>query len=527
MNMKRAFPATDSRPVTSAPGVARIGVAALFCFLLALTLLAGGVKYTYDPAGRLIQAEYWNGRVITYEYDNAGNLLRRTVGGSSAFCAHVASSDIWMTRLILVNLGGVDHPVTFTAYTATGQLVETQTLPSLPPNAAFEADLGDIFSPAAFATDIWVKVNSASDLKGVLVFGTRDGEALATFPMQAAAAQSLLFPYVFTSNIYYTGIVLINAGPDPVEAVLDAYAEDGAHLAAATVTVPALGKYVRLVEFIFDGQDPTIIRSIQVNAGQPLLGFELFGEWDRPGLAGLPVLSPYAPVLKTGGKPGAGRRADGAGYTLYYNEIPDPAFYYTGVTFSNLGSQGTDAHVEAVDAAGQVLSQADWPVNVRAQITREIGALFTEGLPAGAAYLKVGAPERLMGFELYLTRDVTREPFEFDGVIAMTGGARKLAFPLVRTGPDWTTTLKLTNLTEGAAAISVHAYGTDGADRGTYTDSIPARGHLARGLEEMFPDTVDGVAWLRLEGDADVIGDILYVSSDLRRMSSYMGMVVP
>jgi YD repeat-containing protein len=37
------------------------------------------VEYTYDDLGRLIRAEYSNGTVITYTYDAAGNLLKRTV----------------------------------------------------------------------------------------------------------------------------------------------------------------------------------------------------------------------------------------------------------------------------------------------------------------------------------------------------------------------------------------------------------------------------------------------------------------
>jgi len=37
------------------------------------------IAYTYDAAGRLVAADYGNGRRVTYAYDNAGNLLRREV----------------------------------------------------------------------------------------------------------------------------------------------------------------------------------------------------------------------------------------------------------------------------------------------------------------------------------------------------------------------------------------------------------------------------------------------------------------
>lgn len=49
---------------------------------LASLLDAGTVTYTYDDAGRLIRAEYGDGKVITYTYDAAGNLLERQVSGA-------------------------------------------------------------------------------------------------------------------------------------------------------------------------------------------------------------------------------------------------------------------------------------------------------------------------------------------------------------------------------------------------------------------------------------------------------------
>lgn len=43
---------------------------------LALAASAGVVSYTYDPAGRLIFADYGAGKSISYAYDNAGNLVQ-------------------------------------------------------------------------------------------------------------------------------------------------------------------------------------------------------------------------------------------------------------------------------------------------------------------------------------------------------------------------------------------------------------------------------------------------------------------
>jgi len=47
--------------------------------VLATFAFAERVSYTYDAAGRLARVDYDGGASIVYVYDNAGNLLSRTV----------------------------------------------------------------------------------------------------------------------------------------------------------------------------------------------------------------------------------------------------------------------------------------------------------------------------------------------------------------------------------------------------------------------------------------------------------------
>lgn len=48
-------------------------------FLIGELLSAATVNYSYDASGRLAKIDYGSGGSITYAYDNAGNLLSRTV----------------------------------------------------------------------------------------------------------------------------------------------------------------------------------------------------------------------------------------------------------------------------------------------------------------------------------------------------------------------------------------------------------------------------------------------------------------
>lgn len=66
---------------------------ATVCLLLAGTILAGSVGYTYDAAGRLVKVDYGSGGSLVYTYDNAGNLTsRKTISAASVNAAKNAKN---------------------------------------------------------------------------------------------------------------------------------------------------------------------------------------------------------------------------------------------------------------------------------------------------------------------------------------------------------------------------------------------------------------------------------------------------
>ncbi len=178
-------------------------------------------------------------------------------------CAHVASTADWKTRFTLVNIGEEAKPVVFYAFNAAGDLVEIRETDPLAPQAALDVDADAVFAPETLAQDIWVRISSESRLRGVLAFGTRDDESLVTIPMFARGASDLIFPYVVNTDIWYTGITLINTGADLVNPFIYAYTEKGEYLTSTVATIPANGKYVRLVDQMFEIEDPGRIRFLQ------------------------------------------------------------------------------------------------------------------------------------------------------------------------------------------------------------------------------------------------------------------------
>jgi len=429
--------------------------------------------------------------------------------------AHVADNDAWWSRLTVVNTGAAAGPLWLMAVDATGNLLETMDCGMLAAGAVYDNDVAAIFSAPVLAQDIWVMAGCPSPLAGMVTFGTKDNQTLVTIPIEAAGARQLVFPYVIASAElgYFTGLTLVNTEVEPAQTVLEAYAEDGTFLQAAAVEIPGYGKYVRLLEFVFGLADPSVIRFVRVRADRPLIGFELFGSYADAGMAGLPA---FVPEHSAGRKQKATSRVG-------YNEIPNNADYYTGVTVSNLGETDAQLTMRLRDAAGELVAEHPWPdpVPPGAQVTREIWNLLDGTVYGDAAWLEITGSQPLMGFELFLSR-AAAEPFRFDGIIGLEEGSASQVFPLVRTGPGWSSRLRLTDLSGGMNPFTVTAYTGDGAYLGEYTGNLAADGQFESDLATLFAGAAD-ITWLRVEADSQVLGSLTYVSDDLTRMGGYIG----
>ncbi|MBP7866315.1 MAG: SUMF1/EgtB/PvdO family nonheme iron enzyme [Acidobacteria bacterium] len=448
------------------------------------------------------------------------------------YAAHAAHSDLWWTRVNLLNAGAANHPVNLKLYDAEGALLETRILASLPAGSLFAADLASLFSPAALSPDMWLTADSLSPLQGVLEFGTRDSLAYVAMPMETAGFIDLIFPYVVVMGEWYTGITLVNIGDAPAQLRLDAYREDGGHIGTVDGVLASGAKYVRLVNQVFPAvSDPTQIRFVKVTSTQPLVAFELFGNMVNPGLAGLTAFDGRPAAASQADSPGTGSGESlpgtipAADHELFFNEIPDNALFYTGVTFSNLGADGVPASVKLLNASGDPVAQGEIYLPPNAQVTREIWDVF-DGVPRpDAVSLHATAAAPLAGFELYLSRS-GGNIFRFDGIGASSKGSRNLLFPLVKRGSAWTSNLRVLNVTAEPVTVKVRGYDPTGESAGLYTVSLTPGARLDSTPEAMLPSPFYEVAWLSVEGTGELAGDLFMVSTDLTRLGSYRGIPV-
>jgi len=385
--------------------------------------------------------------------------------------------------------------------------------PPAPPDAVPRALT--LFLPETLSHDIWVRITSRSPLKGVLNFGTRDDQTLVTIPMMEEGAGEIVFPYVYISDYYYTGITLINTGFQEANVTLEAYSENGVFLTSQTVTVGPRAKYVRLVNGIFDYLNANEIRFIRVHSDQELIGFELFGSFYDNGLAGLPA---FYQNLVTSPKDAP------ESHMVYYNMIAGNDDYLTGVTVSNLAEQPTQVNFTLRGLQGQDLAHSVWEVNPLQQVTREIWNVFDGTIFTDASYLQADSASSILGFELSLTRSDSGLPFQFDGLLGLSSGADLLYFPLVQPAGDWENWLRLTNVENISNAVEIHAFNTQGQEIDLAFEVIDPFAQIREPLSELFPGLSQDIAWLRVTSAGQIIGDLMYISSDQTRMSCYLGL---
>jgi len=268
-------------------------------------LIESAIENSYVTPELTMSTQYW-----VKIQNNCGTVDSETVtvnvptsGDNVWYAAHVASNTYWQTWLYMVERSETPGPVYFFAISAEGDYVSTFLVEDLASNAGLRMNLDDMFPGTKDVGDIWLMIYSETEINGVTVFGTRDNETLVTIPFYHSGAQELIFPYVYVSEEWYTGMTLVNTENVPATASLEAYDEYGGYLATSQVIIQPYGKYVRLLEGVFPlVEHPNDIRFVRVSADRNLVGFELFGSHIDKGLAGLPAFSPSRDLLVKDGR---------------------------------------------------------------------------------------------------------------------------------------------------------------------------------------------------------------------------------
>ncbi len=183
--------------------------ALLFVFLVAG--LAGGqsISYTYDQAGRLSSAKYPSGKVLTYSWDGAGNLLRTLVIAPSAGPAPVFTAQGVLNSASYA--GGAIAPGELIVIFGTGLGPATLGLSPLTPLGSFASYASEttvlfdgVPAPLIYASAVQTSAAAPYSVAGrtstqIVVQYQGRASAAVTVPVTAAV------PGLFSTNTSGTG----------------------------------------------------------------------------------------------------------------------------------------------------------------------------------------------------------------------------------------------------------------------------------------------------------------------------------
>lgn len=485
--------------------------------------VAGATAPEYTTPSLDSSTSYW------CEVDGSADSQTATVqvqgtGESTLYAAHIATDANWWSRITLVNLSDNATDAYFDAFLGSGLSAYAKGAPQrtiLPGNTCvIRAE--DILQPGS---DYWLKIRSSKKLAGVVEFGMKGNPTTEVIlPLIDMGSKSMVYPYVVSGvGSWYTGVTLINTSPVPVQYVVSAYKEDGTPLAAVgPLYLPASSKYVRMVNTIFPseaGVNPSDIRFLKVETTadqDSLVGFELFGIFStQGGLSGLPTYAiPVDPASPSSTS------------TLHLGEIPDNTEWYTGMTFSNLGSVPVTANADLLDDKGAVITSNSFTVGPQSQMTREVWSLFDGVVHTGASRVRVTSPTPLLGFEINAARN-GMESLDFDGLLGLGGGLTKQSFPLVRCSSGWTTVLTLNNLAGADNAYTLRVFSDAGSELGSLPGSLAAGYQGKLDLAALFPAQAASIAWAKLESAQPILAGATLKNTATNQVGKYVGIQYP
>ncbi len=175
-----------------------------FTCLLVVTAAAQTVNYAFDSAGRLARVTYPNGKILSYIYDAAGNLLRRQVVTPIAGPAPSTSAAAVVNAASF--LGGPVAPGEIITIFGTGIGPATLASAQLTPFGFLDSQAGDtsvlfdnVPAPLIYASSgqtaaiVPYSVASQSTTQMVILYQGRSSTPV-TLPVVAAA------PALFSSN---------------------------------------------------------------------------------------------------------------------------------------------------------------------------------------------------------------------------------------------------------------------------------------------------------------------------------------
>jgi len=209
---------------------------------------------------------------------------------------HVAATGAWWTGISVMNGGTGSADVGFSAYDSEGTLLGTvyRTLAAKQTLVSMAAYLFTGVSPERIAS-LKISGGTGAELAGLVVYGSRDGQALSVAPMASSFPGTLYAPWWCVSDAWWQGLAVVQKGTSPVTVVFDLMDDTGTVLRRVTRLMEPEERFIAMAETLFGTPVPDAAKIVRVYGGEaPLSGICILGACDGKRLCGdlLPGIVP-------------------------------------------------------------------------------------------------------------------------------------------------------------------------------------------------------------------------------------------
>ena len=303
----------------------------------------------------------------------------------------------------------------------------------------------------------------------------RNGVCRAAVPaVTRVNTGELLIPHIASNDRWWTGISLMNTGPDPTDITLTF--NDGRSIVRS---IAGDGQTAFTIAQLFDGQSQPGIKSGTISNDGGIVGLVLFGTHNGSQLEGV-------------------RLSDETFSTLYFPHVADNATWWTGVAVYNPADSECGITISAYSQAGDLLSVSSDVIPGRENLVRTTSAL---GLPASAAWFKIEAATPITGFALYGTRDGNQ--LAAYGVNGQDGTNRGVFAGIERDG--WTGIVLVNTETE-AADITLTAYLDNGMPMAIEKIHLGAYARVMGLAESIFAEDISDASYIAFVSTGNLVG---------------------
>jgi hypothetical protein len=184
----------------------------------------------------------------------------------------------YKTILNVINAGSAAADITIILHSSNGSTIGLPHHATLAANAQLKNDLAVIFQGDSAVSNVtgWLEVQSSQDkVVGTITFTRPDGRFVTTFELLGVPSRDFIFPVLAQTDVYQTGIAMLNANPEPATVTLEVWSVGGTMSGSTTVTLGAKSQEAVYLNHYFPNMGHVLKGSIRIHSTGSLFGLAL------------------------------------------------------------------------------------------------------------------------------------------------------------------------------------------------------------------------------------------------------------